>query len=157
MNLTINLYAPMSVATADALRALSLAASEDMTVASEAERQRFRGDAGSSATPPTNGPTPAAPEPEAPKTARKSRETKPAPNPQTIEGTATVVSDDITVEQARERMKQFAGDGHMDQVSAALEEYGVKKVSDVPSSTTVQNATFAGFVATIEKLVKAKG
>lgn len=67
-------------------------------------------------------------------------------------------TDGLTVDEARERMKKFAADGHMDQVSAALESFGVKKVSDVdPDAKGAKSAKFAEFVAKIDELVKAKG
>lgn len=62
----------------------------------------------------------------------------------------------LTVEDARERMKQFAADGHMDQVSAALEHFGVKKVSDIdPDAKGKPSAKFGAFVAKIDDLVAA--
>ena len=66
-------------------------------------------------------------------------------------------TDGLTVDEAREHMKKFAADGHMDQVSAALESFGVKKVSDIdPDAKGAKSAKFSEFVAKIDELVKAK-
>lgn len=66
-------------------------------------------------------------------------------------------TDGLTVDEAREHMKKFAADGHMDQVSAALKSFGVKKVSDVdPDAKGAKSAKFSEFVAKIDELVKAK-
>lgn len=63
----------------------------------------------------------------------------------------------LTVDEAREQMKKFAADGHMYQVSAALEHFGVKKVSDVdPDAKGAKSEKFAAFVAKIDELVAVK-
>lgn len=71
--------------------------------------------------------------------------------------TATELSKEgITIEQARERMKKFAADGHMDAVEKALAHYNVKRVSDVdPDAKGEPSAKFAEFVAKIEEYVGA--
>lgn len=63
----------------------------------------------------------------------------------------------LTVDEAREHMKKFAADGNMDQVSAALEHFGVKKVSDIdPDAKGAKSPKFSAFVSKIDELVKAK-
>jgi len=64
----------------------------------------------------------------------------------------------ITIDEAREKMKQFANDGHMEQVSQALTDLGVKKVSDVdPDANGKPSAKFAEFITIIEEAVAEKG
>jgi len=63
----------------------------------------------------------------------------------------------LSIDDARERMKKFANDGHMDCVEKALADFNVKKVSDVdPEASGKPSSKFAAFVAKIEEFVAAK-
>lgn len=78
-----------------------------------------------------------------------------APNPPVVDGTATVVEDDFTLDAAREKMRALAGEKgkNMAYVSAALEALGVERISDVPS----KGVTFRTFIADIEKRIAEGG
>lgn len=63
----------------------------------------------------------------------------------------------ITIEDAREKMKKFAADGHMEQVAEALTACNAKKVSEVdPEANGKPSQKFAYFVADIERRIAEK-
>jgi hypothetical protein len=93
-----------------------------------------------------------------PKTRGKAKTT-----PQTIDALPTPATPSadapaLTITEARERMKKFANDGHMDQVAEALSKMGVNKVSDIdPDAKDGPSAALATFIADVDVLVAAKG
>jgi hypothetical protein len=63
----------------------------------------------------------------------------------------------LTVEDMRERIRQFHSAGHMDEVAAEMTARGIKKSSDVdPDAGNKPSAKFAAYVAAIEARISAK-
>lgn len=76
--------------------------------------------------------------------------------PETIEATATVVSEAamLTIDDARERMRQFCKDGSGEAVYGVLAEFNAQKLSDVdPEAGSKPSEKFAKFIARIEQVV----
>jgi hypothetical protein len=63
----------------------------------------------------------------------------------------------LTIEDVRERTRQFAKDGHMDEVAAEMTARGIKKMSEVdPEAGNKPSVKFAEYVAAIEARIAAK-
>lgn len=64
----------------------------------------------------------------------------------------------LTIDDARERMRKFNSDGHMDQSAAALAEVGAKKLSEVdPEAGGNPSPKYHALVTRIEALIAEKG
>lgn len=64
----------------------------------------------------------------------------------------------LTIDDARERMRKFNSDGHMDQSAAALAEVGAKKLSEVdPEAGGNPSPKYHALVTRIETLIAEKG
>lgn len=86
--------------------------------------------------------------PEKPAKGKKAK-----PEPETIDAKASDVPM-LTIEDARERMRQFCKDGHSEAVYGALAEFKADKLSAIdPDSAGKPSPKFAEYVAVIERLI----
>lgn len=86
--------------------------------------------------------------PEKPKRGAKAK-----PEPETIDAKANDVPM-LTIEDARERMRQFCKDGHSEAVYGALAEFKADKLSAIdPDAGGKPSAKFAEYVAAIERII----